>query len=91
MARPIPLSKLYKSECYVCGDPARFQWNACADGNVWRPLCKACDVAINISVLQVLYPVEWLAKVKAYCNEIEFNYEERFNEKGKRRSRNRRR
>jgi hypothetical protein len=29
-----------------------FQWNACADGNLWRPLCGRCDVAVNRMVLR---------------------------------------
>lgn len=66
------LRELYKQKCFCCGKPARFQWNACADGNIWRPLCPECDVRINISVLQVLYPRGWKGRVRAYCKEIGF-------------------
>ncbi len=74
--KPYPDSKLYKLDCYVCGEKAKFQWNACADGNVWRPLCAKHDVLINKAVLQVLYPKDWEVKLKEYCEDIEFNYEE---------------
>jgi hypothetical protein len=29
-----------------------FQWNCCADGNLWRPLCLKCDIAMNRMVLR---------------------------------------
>lgn len=70
--RPYPDSKLRSMQCHCCQQPARFQWNACADGNVWRALCPACDVRINIAVLQVLDPKRWRVKVRAYCKEINF-------------------
>lgn len=37
--------------CFRCGQPAAHQWSVCADGNLWRPLCLACDVALNRLVL----------------------------------------
>lgn len=70
--RPYTESQLYKLPCHCCGAPARFQWNACADGNIWRPLCPGCDVRINIAVLRVLDPVRWKSKVRAYCKQIDF-------------------
>ncbi len=38
--------------CVRCGAKARFQWNACADGNLWRPLCGPCDVDLTELVLR---------------------------------------
>lgn len=70
--RPYPDSKLYKMTCHCCDQPARFQWNACADGNIWRPLCPSCDVKINIEVMKVLDPTNWRKRIRAYCKEIEF-------------------
>lgn len=37
--------------CYRCGKPASFQWQACADGRLFRPLCLNCDIALNKLVL----------------------------------------
>lgn len=37
--------------CVRCESPARFQWNACSDGNLWRPLCLDCDIELNRMVL----------------------------------------
>jgi hypothetical protein len=28
-----------------------YQWQICADGNNYRPLCDTCDVLLNIMVL----------------------------------------
>lgn len=37
--------------CFRCGSPARFQWQICADGNQYRPICTLCDVVLNALVL----------------------------------------
>lgn len=37
--------------CYRCGKPSRFQWNVCADGGLYHPLCFECDVELNRMVL----------------------------------------
>jgi hypothetical protein len=35
-----------------CTRPAYATWSACADGNLQRPLCPECDVALNVMVLR---------------------------------------
>ena len=52
--------------CARCGEPARFQWNACADGNLWRPMCTRCDVAINLLVLRFMRDPDAAKKAAAY-------------------------
>jgi hypothetical protein len=37
--------------CFRCGEPSAYQWQVCADGNVYRGLCRECDVALNRLVL----------------------------------------
>ena len=38
--------------CIRCGTTqATSQWQICADGNNYRPLCGACDDALNRAVL----------------------------------------
>lgn len=44
-------AEIAAADCFRCGDPATFQWQCCADGNTWRPLCLACDLALNALVL----------------------------------------
>lgn len=53
--------------CVRCGDKAVFQWNACSDGNLWRPLCGKCDVGINELVLKYMRDPEAVKKVAAYA------------------------
>jgi len=38
-------------KCIRCGDHAEFQWQICADGNNYRPICGDCDVKLNRAVL----------------------------------------
>ena len=43
---------LRRLSCIRCGKPATTQWQVCADGNVYRPLCRGCDVELNAMVLE---------------------------------------
>lgn len=52
--------------CVRCGQPARFQWNVCADGNLFRPICTACDIALNELVLTWMGDPEAAEKIVAY-------------------------
>lgn len=54
--------------CVRCGAQARFQWNACADGNLWRPLCGPCDVELNEVVLHWMGDPAAAKKVAAYAS-----------------------
>jgi hypothetical protein len=49
---PYTSAGIARLPCVRCGKRAMFQWNACADGNLWRPLCGRCDVAVNRMVLR---------------------------------------
>lgn len=46
--------------CFRCKErPALHQWNSCANGNYWLPLCTACDIALNRWVLDFMrFPKE---------------------------------
>lgn len=68
--RPFTKKQLSKEVCFRCGDPAEFQWNACADDNQWRPLCGPCDLELNAMVLKWMGFKNWLAKVKTYAAHI---------------------
>ena len=39
-------------KCVRCGAQAEFQWQICADGNLWRPICRYCDRRLNRKVLE---------------------------------------
>lgn len=50
--KPYTEAGIVRLPCFRCGNPARFQWSICADGNVQRPLCGPCDADLNTHVLQ---------------------------------------
>jgi NAD-dependent SIR2 family protein deacetylase len=54
--RKIPYTKLgiKRKKCFRCGKKATYQWMVCADNNVWRPICKECDVLLNEMVLKFM-------------------------------------
>lgn len=41
-----------RMKCIRCQSPAFATWQICADRNRFRPLCRACDVALNRLVLE---------------------------------------
>ena len=41
-------------KCIRCDNQAEVQWQICADGNNYRPLCLGCDVALNRAVLKFM-------------------------------------
>lgn len=52
--------------CIRCHAPAVHQWQVCADGRVYRPLCLACDIALNRLVLEWAGDPEAKAKCDTY-------------------------
>ena len=54
-------------KCVRCGEQARFQWNACADANLWRPICGRCDVELNRLALEFMRDPHAGIKVAAYA------------------------
>lgn len=56
--------------CFRCGEPARFQWNACSDLNRWRPLCTSCDVALNAMVLRWMGHPDAESLIAAYAEKV---------------------
>lgn len=49
-----------------CGKRAKFQWQICADGNIYRPICPQCDVAINEMVTRFMWGQKRESGLKAY-------------------------
>ena len=52
--KPYTVRGIRRVPCARCGKPSRFQWQICADGNLWRPICLACDIALNRLVLEFM-------------------------------------
>lgn len=40
--------------CIRCGRQATQQWQICADGNQYRPICTECDIELNEMVLRFM-------------------------------------
>lgn len=53
--------------CYRCGARAEYQWQACADNRLHRPLCARCDVELNSLVLRWMGDPDAEAKVSRYA------------------------
>ena len=68
---PYTTAGIRRLPCFRCGQPAEHQWSACSDGNLWRPVCLACDVALNRLVLEWMgfSPAEVEAKIAAYVDQ----------------------
>lgn len=50
--KPYTAAGIRRLKCYRCGERATQQWSICSDGNLHRPLCTVCDVALNELVLE---------------------------------------
>ncbi len=70
---PYTVAGVRRLPCFRCGQPALHQWAACADDNLWRPLCLACDMALNQMVLTWMgvAPGDVAAKLTAYARRSE--------------------
>lgn len=66
---PYTVSGIARLRCIRCGDQAVHQWQICADGNNWRPLCRLCDAELNRLVL------DWMGHPTPLATALE--YEER--------------
>lgn len=52
--------------CARCGGKATHQWQICSDGNKWRPVCVACDIALNETVLKFMRDGKRKEKIADY-------------------------
>lgn len=41
-----------RAPCCRCGKPSAYQWQCCATGNKWMPLCTDCDIGLNRAMLK---------------------------------------
>jgi hypothetical protein len=69
--RPYTERGIRRLPCFRgCGRRARTQWNVCADGNQYRPLCLECDVELNAMVLRWMNDPDAEAKIEAYTRRL---------------------
>jgi hypothetical protein len=55
-----------RCKCVRCGAKAHAQWNICALGVTYHPICRACDIDINRLVLRWLRHPKKTQLLKAY-------------------------
>lgn len=53
-SKPYTQTGVRRLKCIRCGAKAETQWQICADGNQYRPICKDCDIALNEMVLKFM-------------------------------------
>lgn len=53
-----------------CGRQARYQWQICSDGNVYRPVCRECDVELNEMVMRWAFGDAREADLMAYREKV---------------------
>jgi len=50
--KPYTVIGLKRKACVRCSRRASSQWQICADGCVYRPVCEDCDLQLNRLVLE---------------------------------------
>ena len=63
---PYTEAGIKRKNCFRCQAVASTQWQICADDNIYRPLCLACDIALNKLVLKWMKFPNWEAKLTKY-------------------------
>lgn len=66
--KPYTQIGIQRLKCYrtTCKNKATHQWQICADGNVYRPICIKCDIEINRMVLKFMEEKNREYKMKMY-------------------------
>lgn len=65
--KPYTVRGIRTRYCYRCGDQAEYQWQACADNRLFRPLCVRCDVELNALVLRWMEDPDAEDKIRHYA------------------------
>jgi hypothetical protein len=52
--KPYSAIGIARVPCCRCGAPANQQWQACANGRRYLPVCIECDIAINRMALEFM-------------------------------------
>lgn len=64
--KPYTDAGLKRMSCARCGQQATHQWSACADDNLWRPICVSCDLELNELVLKFMNDPDTESKIAHY-------------------------
>ena len=50
--KPYTQIGIRRLKCQRCSSVPEYQWQCCANGNRWLPVCERCDIDLNIMVLR---------------------------------------
>jgi len=64
--KPYTAKGITRSKCIRCGEPAKFQWNVCADHNNYRAICAECDIGLNRVALEFMCHPDVDAAIETY-------------------------
>ena len=67
--KPYTKIGIRRLSCFRCGAQAEHQWQICADGNQYRPICCKCDVELNGVVLRFMGFKDWEDKLLKYADD----------------------
>lgn len=70
--QPYTKAGVHRVPCTRCGRSSDYQWQVCADGRLYRPICKQCDIELNEMVLRFMgFPEDWIrARMAAYIEKV---------------------
>lgn len=57
-------------KCFRCNNASTYQWNICADDNIYRPICIECDIKLNTLVLKFMGFKDWREKIAKYWKKL---------------------
>lgn len=66
--KPYTAIGIRRLPCFRCGRRAEHQWQVCADGNLFRPLCLKCDIDLNCMVLKWMRDPRAEEKIRKYTS-----------------------
>jgi hypothetical protein len=64
--KPYSERGISRVKCFRCGNPSKYQWQICSDGNQYRGLCRSCDIELNKVVLCFMKFPDWREKLERY-------------------------
>lgn len=68
--KPYTQTGIRRLPCVKCGKPSEHTWQACADNNLYRPICLVCDVELNYMVLRWMGDPDAESKVNKYEDKV---------------------
>lgn len=68
--KPYTQAGIRRRPCFRCGRPSHYQWQVCADNNVYRTICRRCDILLNKLVLRFMRDPDREQKIAQYVKRV---------------------